>query len=73
MVENNHLILYNDGYVVGALIYDNNRFNYMQYIQHSIMDMFNLSIDEVNDYMKIWIRYNFDIRVHHTDGVFGHN
>ena len=71
--EKGHLIIYNNDKYVGVLIYERKQFNYMQHIQYSIMDMFNLSIDEVNDYMKIWIRYNFDIRVHHTDGVFGHN
>jgi hypothetical protein len=72
MVENNHLILHNDGYVVGALIYVRKQFNYQQYIQGSIMDMFNLSIDEVNWYMKRWIAYTFNEDVLETDGVYGH-
>ena len=73
MVENNHLILHNDGYVVGALIYARKQFNYVQHIQGSIMDMFNLTLDEVNWYMKRWVDYTFNEDVLETDGVFGHN
>ena len=73
MVENNHLILHYDGYVVGALIYERKQFNYMQHIQGSIMDMFNLTLYEVNWYMKIWVDYTFNEDVLETDGVFGHN
>ena len=72
MVENNHLILHYDGYVVGALIYARKQFNYMQHIQGAIMDMFNLSMDEVNWYMKRWILNNFYEEVLDTDGVYGH-
>ena len=73
MVENNHLILHYDGYVVGVLIYKRKQFNYMQHIQGSIMDMFNLSIEEVNWYMKRWVAYTLNEDVLDTDGVFGHN
>ena len=72
MVENNHLILHYDGYVVGALIYARKQFNYMQHIQGAIMDMFNLTLDEVNWYMKRWILNNFYEEVLDTDGVYGH-
>ena len=72
-LQNNHLILYHDDfYVVGALIYERKQFNYMQHVQHSIMDMFNLSIDEVNWYMKRWVASNLNEDVLDTDGVFGH-
>ena len=73
MVENNHLILHYDGYVVGVLIYARKQFNYMQHIQGDIMDMFNLSIEEVNWYMKRWVDYTLNEDVLDTDGVFGHN
>ena len=72
MVENNHLILHNDGYVVGALIYARKQFNYMQHIQVAIMDMFCLSVEEVDWYMKRWILNNFNEEVLDTDGVYGH-
>ena len=72
MVENNHLILHYDGYVVGALIYERKQFNYMQHIQGSIMDMFNLTLDEVNWYMKRWVAHTLNEDVIETDGVFGH-
>jgi hypothetical protein len=36
------------------------------------MDMFNLSFDEVNHYMKVWVRNKFNEDVVETDGVFGH-
>ena len=73
MVEHNHLILHNDDmYVVGVLIYERKQFNYMQHIQYSIMDMFNLSIKEVNWYMKRWVDYTLNEDVLETDGVFGH-
>ena len=72
MVTNNHLILHNDGYVVGALIYERKQFNYMQHIQGSIMDMFNLTLDEVNWYMKRWVASNLNEDVLDTDGVYGH-
>jgi hypothetical protein len=72
MVENNHLILHYDGYVVGALIYERKQFNYMQHIQGSIMGMFNLTLDEVNHYMKVWVKNKFNEDVVETDGVFGH-
>jgi hypothetical protein len=73
-VQNNHLILYcDDFYVVGALIFQRKQFNYMQHIQHSIMDMFNLSLDEVNWYMKRWIDYTLNEDVLDTDGVFGYH
>ena len=72
-IENGHLILYgNDFYVLGALIYERKQFNYMQHIQNSIMDVFNLSFDEVNHYMKVWVRNKFNEDVVETDGVFGH-
>jgi hypothetical protein len=45
----------------------------MQHIQGSIMDMFNLTLDEVNWYMKRWVDYTFNEDVLETDGVFGHN
>jgi len=74
VVENNHLVLYYDNfYVVGALIYERKQFNYMQHIQCAIMDVFNLSIDEVNWYMKRWVTYTLNENVLETDGVFGHN
>ena len=73
MVENNHLILHYDGYVVGALIYERKQFNYMQHTQHAIMDMFNLSIDEVNWYMKRWVADTLNEDVLDTDGVFGYH
>ena len=73
MVENNHLILHYDGYVVGALIYERKQFNYMQHIQVAIMDMFCLSVEEVNWYMKRWVDYTLNEDVLDTDGVFGHN
>jgi len=72
MVENNHLILHNDGYVLGALIYARKQFNYMQHIQVATMDMFCLSVEEVDWYMKIWILNNFNEEVLDTDGVYGH-
>ena len=73
MVEHNHLILHNDDmYVVGVLIYERKRFNYMQHIQGAIMDMFNLSIEEVDWYMKRWVAYTLNEDVLETDGVFGH-
>jgi len=72
MVENNHLILHYDGYVVGALIYARKQFNYMQHIQVAIMDMFCLSVEEVDWYMKRWILNNFNEEVLDTDGVYGH-
>jgi hypothetical protein len=72
MVENNHLILHYDGYVVGALIYARKQFNYMQHIQGAIMDMFNLTLDEVNWYMKRWVAHTLNEDVIETDGVFGH-
>ena len=72
MVEHNLLILHYDGYVVGALIYERKQFNYQQHIQGSIMDMFNLTLDEVNWYMKRWILNNFYEEVLDTDGVYGH-
>ena len=73
MVEHNHLILHNDDMiVVGVLIYARKQFNYQQYIQGTIMDMFNLTLDEVNWYMKRWILNNFNEEVLDTDGVFGH-
>ena len=72
MVEHNHLILHNDGYVVGVLIYARKQFNYQQYIQGSIMDMFDLTIDQVNWYMRRWVAYTFNEDVLDTDGVFGH-
>lgn len=72
MVENNHLILHNDGYVFGALIYARKQFNYMQHIQVAIMDMFNLTLDEVNWYMKRWVAHTLNEDVLETDGVFGH-
>jgi len=72
MVENNHLILHNDGYVVGALIYARKQFNYMQHTQGAIMDMFNLNLDEVNWYMKRWVAHTLNEDVIETDGVFGH-
>ena len=58
---------------VGVLIYERKQFNYMQHIQGSIMDMFNLTLDEVNWYMKRWVDYTFNEDVLETDGVFGHN
>ena len=74
MVEHNHLILHNDDmYVVGVLIYERKQFNYQQHIQGSIMDMFNLTLDEVNWYMKRWVAYTLNEDVLDTDGVFGHN
>jgi len=72
MAQNNYLVLHNDGYVVGVLIYDRKQFNYLQHIQHLIMDVFNLSFDEVNHYMKVWVRNKFNEDVVETDGVFGH-
>ena len=72
-VLDNHLILHYDGYVVGALIYERKQFNYIQHIQGSIMDMFNLTLDEVNWYMKRWVDYTLNEDVLDTDGVFGHN
>ena len=72
MVRNNHLILHYDGIVIGVLIYERKQFNYQQHIQGSIMDMFNLTLDEVNWYMKRWILNNFNEEVLETDGVFGH-
>ena len=73
MVEHNHLILHNDDmYVVGVLIYERKQFNYQQYIQGSIMDMFDLTIDQVNWYMKRWINYTLNEDVLETDAVFGH-
>ena len=73
-LENNHLILYfDDFYVVGALIYERKQFNYMQHTQHAIMDMFNLSIDEVNWYMKRWVADTLNEDVLDTDGVFGYH
>lgn len=72
MVEHNLLILHYDGYVVGALIYERKQFNYQQHIQGSIMDMFNLTLGEVNWYMKRWILNNFNEEVLDTDGVYGH-
>lgn len=72
MVENNHLILHYDGYVVGVLIYARKQFNYMQHIQGAIMDMFNLTLDEVNWYMKRWVAHTLNEDVLETDGVFGH-
>jgi hypothetical protein len=72
-LENNHLILYfDDFYVVGALIYERKQFNYMQHIQGSIMDMFNLTLDEVNWYMMRWVAHTLNEDVIETDGVFGH-
>jgi RNase P/RNase MRP subunit POP5 len=72
-LQNNHLILYHDDfYVVGALIYERKQFNYMQHVQHAIMDMFSLTIDEVNWYMKRWVASNLNEDVLNTDGVFGH-
>ena len=73
VIENGHLIVYNnDMYVVGALIYERKQFNYMQHIQGAIMDMFNLTLGEVNWYMKRWILNNFNEEVLDTDGVYGH-
>jgi len=73
MVQNNHLILYcDDYYVLGALIYARKQFNYMQHIQVAIMDMFCLSVEEVDWYMKRWILNNFNEEVLDTDGVYGH-
>ena len=72
-LQNNHLILYHDDfYVVGALIYARKQFNYMQHIQVAIMDMFCLSVEEVDWYMKRWILNNFNEEVLETDGVYGH-
>ena len=72
-VQNNHLILYcDDFYVLGALIYERKQFNYMQHIQYSTMGMFDLSLDEVNWYMKRWVASNLNEDVLETDGVFGH-
>jgi hypothetical protein len=45
----------------------------MQHIQGSIMDMFNLSIDEVNWYMKRWVADTLNEDVLDTDGVFGYH
>jgi hypothetical protein len=72
MAQNNYLVLHNDGYVVGVLIYDRKQFNYLQHIQHLIMDMFDLTIDQVNWYMKRWVNYTLNEDVLETDGVFGH-
>ena len=73
MVEHNHLILHDDDMiVVGVLIYARKQFNYQQYIQGSIMDMFDLTIDQVNWYMRRWVAYTFNEDVLDTDGVFGH-
>ena len=73
-MQNNHLILYHDDfYVVGALIYERKQFNYMQHIQVAIMDMFCLSVEEVDWYMKRWVAHTLNEDVLETDGVFGHN
>jgi hypothetical protein len=72
MAQNNYLVLHNDGYVVGVLIYDRKQFNYLQHIQNLIMDMFNLTLDEVNWYMKRWVAHTLNEDVLETDGVFGH-
>ena len=70
--EKGHLIIYNNDKYVGVLIYERKRFNYMQHIQGAIMDMFNLSIEEVDWYMKRWVAYTLNEDVLETDGVFGH-
>ena len=73
MVQSNYLVLHDDdGCVLGVLIYDRKQFNYQQYIQGSIMDMFDLTIDQVNWYMRRWVAYTFNEDVLDTDGVFGH-
>jgi len=73
-VQNNHLILYcDDFYVLGALIYERKQFNYMQHIQYATMGMFDLSLDEVNWYMKRWVASNLNEDVLETDGVYGHD
>jgi hypothetical protein len=73
MVEHNHLILHDDDMIVlGVLIYARKQFNYQQYIQGSIMDMFDLTIVQVNWYMRRWVAYTFNEDVLDTDGVFGH-
>jgi len=72
-MQNNHLILYHDDfYVVGALIYERKQFNYMQHIQVAIMDMFCLSVEEVDWYMKRWVVHTLNEDVLETDGVYGH-
>ena len=70
--EKGHLIIYNNDKYVGVLIYERKQFNYMQHIQVAIMDMFNLTLGEVNWYMKRWILNNFNEEVLDTDGVYGH-
>jgi hypothetical protein len=45
----------------------------MQHIQGSIMDMFNLTLDEVNWYMKRWVAHTLNEDVLETDGVYGHD
>ena len=72
MAQNNYLVLHNDGCVLGVLIYDRKQFNYQQHIQCLIMDMFDLTIDQVNWYMKRWVNYTLNEDVLETDGVFGH-
>ena len=73
MVQSNYLVLHDDdGCVLGVLIYDRKQFNYQQHIQHLIMDMFDLTIDQVNWYMKRWVNYTLNEDVLETDGVFGH-
>jgi hypothetical protein len=44
----------------------------MQHIQVSIADMFCLSVEEVDWYMKRWVLNNFNEEVLETDGVYGH-
>ena len=67
-----YLVLYNqDEYVLGIIIYERKRFHYVQNFQGDIMDMFNLSMDEVNEYMKKWVANTFDEHVIETDAVFG--
>jgi hypothetical protein len=71
-VEDGYLIVHDGMYVVGVLIYGIKQFNYQQHIQGSIMDMFDLTIDQVNWYMKRWVAHTFNEDVLNTDGVFGH-
>lgn len=71
--QNGHFIIYNGNmYVVGAFIYNHKQFNYMQHIQVAIMDMFSLTIEEVDWYMKKWVAKKFNFEVFGTDGVYGH-